>query len=117
MPRAASESRAEAHSPASSEASFRRTDSEPVLSSLVSRTALNPGATPPRSTSPSPESSTSSLVPTEDGSVTGAAELDEGAEAELELDSALRAALLLPRDRFLLLRAEAEMERFLADST
>lgn len=49
--------------------------------------------------------------------MTGAAELDEGAEAELELDSALRAALLLPRDRFLLLRAEAEMERFLADST
>lgn len=47
----------------------------------------------------------------------GAVELDEGGEAEPELDLALRAALLLPRDRFLLLRAEAEMERFLADST
>lgn len=36
---------------------------------------------------------------------------------ETGLDPALMTALLLPRDRFLLMRAEVEMERFLADPT
>lgn len=126
-PRASSEGRgitATTRSAAATEATYRRTGSESALTSRNHSSAMelapdDEQVITPRSSSP--ELSSSAAGNSEGGSVgprsTQATEATDETVPPPQLDSVLLLALAQPRDRILLLRAEAEIERFLATPT
>lgn len=121
-PRSASEGRGLASSRAPEDSSYRRTGSE---SALASRSAVavpddsSDGAITPRSSTSSPVPSTAATDSSAGGpsgsrATSGDAVDDGPVPPPPELDNVLLLALAHPRDRILLLRAEVEIERFLA---
>lgn len=109
-PRASSEGRGGRPLSSASDEGYRRTESELVLSSPGAFDGASTAiTTPSRSASPELEGETPAEA--------RAGGMPVDMEDVAPLDAALMAALALPRDRFLLLRAETELERFILDPT